>query len=292
LAPRPQIACEIAADRVLAGRAADTASVVESCASQELSPGSVVPDMMEANVKQQDAAARALKSTLEAVGGRSHDVIAILPDAAARVAWLDFDTLPSNREEAEGVVRFRLRKSLPFNIDEAKVSYHAHVANNSVRVVAAVALTRVVEEYENLFRELGYNPGVVMPSMLAALAAAGANKPTLVVKVDANSTGIAILDQQQLLLIRTLENPRGIRITGEQLAEDVYPSVVFFEDTYHLNIQQIFISGLPEIAAAETALRAQTGAEVRDLVASSQLSGSLGSVPKWRMAGVVGALLG
>ena len=292
MAPRPQIACEIAADRVLAGRAADTASVVESCASQELSPGSVVPDMMEANVKQQDAAARALKSTLEAVGGRSHDVIAILPDAAARVAWLDFDTLPSNREEAEGVVRFRLRKSLPFNIDEAKVSYHAHVANNSVRVVAAVALTRVVEEYENLFRELGYNPGVVMPSMLAALAAAGANKPTLVVKVDANSTGIAILDQQQLLLIRTLENPRGIRITGEQLAEDVYPSVVFFEDTYHLNIQQIFISGLPEIAAAETALRAQTGAEVRDLVASSQLSGSLGSVPKWRMAGVVGALLG
>lgn len=292
MASRPQIACEIAADRVLAGRAADTAAVVESCASQELSPGSVVPDMMEANVKQRDAAVRALKSTLEAVGGRTHDVIAVLPDAAARVAWLDFDTLPSNREEAEGVVRFRLRKSLPFSIDEAKVSYHAHVANNSVRVVAAVALTRVVEEYENLFRELGYNPGVVLPSMLAALAAAGADKPTLVVKVDANSTGIAILDQQQLLLIRTLENPRGIRITGEQLAEDVYPSVVFFEDTYHLNIQQIFISGLPEIAAAEAALRAQTGAEVRDLVASSQLAGSLGSVPKWRMAGVVGALLG
>jgi type IV pilus assembly protein PilM len=292
LLARPQIACEIAADRILAGRASETASVVEACASNELSAGSVVPDMMEPNLKQRDATFRALQSTLEAVGGRSRDLIAVLPDAAARVAWLDFDTLPANREEAEGVVRFRLRKSLPFNIDEAKVSYHAQTANGGVRVVAAVALTRVIEEYENLFRELGYNPGVVVPSMLAALAAANTDKPTLVVKVDANSTGIAILDQQQLLLIRTLENPRGLAITGDQLAEDVYPSVVFFEDTYHLNIQQIFVAGLPETTAAESALRAQTGAEVRELVASSQLAGTLGTVPRSRMAGVVGALLG
>jgi type IV pilus assembly protein PilM len=291
-ASRPKIACEIAADRVLAARVADSAPVVEACASKELSPGSVVPDMMEANLKQRDATLRSLQGTLEAVGGRSRDVIAVLPDAAARVAWLDFDTLPSNREEAEGVVRFRLKKSLPFNIDEAKVSYHSQVTGSGVRVVAAVALSRVIEEYESLFRELGYSPGIVVPSMLAALAAANADKPTLVVKVDANSTGVAILDQQQLLLIRTLENPRGIRITGEQLAEDVYPSVVFFEDTYHLNIQQIFVSGLPETAAAEAALRAQTGAEVQELVESSQFSGGLGSVPKWRMAGVVGALLG
>lgn len=289
---RPKIACEIAADRVLAGRAAETAAVVESCASSELAPGVVVPDMMEANLKQRDAISRALRSALDSVGGRSRDIIAVLPDAAARVAWLDFDTLPAGREEAEGVVRFRLRKSLPFNIDEAKVSYHAQTANGSVRVVAAVALTRVIEEYENLFRELGYNPGVVMPSMLAALAAANTDRPTLVVKVDANSTGIAILDQQQLLLIRTLENPRGLAITGDQLAEDVYPSVVFFEDTYHMNIQQIFVAGLPDAAAAEAALRAQTGADVQELVASSQLGSGLGNVPKSRMAGVVGALLG
>lgn len=248
--------------------------------------------MMEANLKQRDAVSRALQGSLESVGGRTRDVIAILPDASSRVAWLDFDTLPSNHEEAEGVVRFRLKKSLPFNIDEAKVSYHAHTANGGVRVVAAVALTSVIQEYESLFRELGYNPGVVLPSMLAALGAVNADRPTLIVKVDANTTGVAILDQQQLLLIRTLENPRGIAITGEQLAEDIYPSVVFFEDTYHLNIQQIFVAGLPETGGAAPALRAQTGAEVQELVASSQLSGSLGTVPKWRMAGVVGALLG
>ena len=104
------------------------------------------------------------------------------------------------------MVRFRLKKSLPFDVDKAKVSYHAQPASGTVRVVAAVALNSVVEEYESVFADAGYNPGVVLPSMLAALGAAKADRPTLVVKVDARTISIAILDQQQLLLFRTLEN--------------------------------------------------------------------------------------
>jgi hypothetical protein len=93
-------------------------------------------------------------------------------------------------------------------------------------------------------------------------------------------------------LFRTLENARGVTITGEQLAEEVYPSVVFFQDTYHLNIERIFVAGLPESSGTAAALRAQTGAEVQELVGSSQLGASTGgSVPRWRMAGVVGALV-
>jgi len=85
-----------------------------------------------------------------------------------------------------------------------------------------------LEEYETAFRDAGYIPGVVVPSMIAAMGAAQASRPTLVVKVDARSTSIAIMDQEALLLFRTLENMRGVTITGEQLAEDVYPSVVCF----------------------------------------------------------------
>ena len=52
-------------------------------------------------------------------------MIAIVPDAAVRVMLVEFDTLPSDQDEALGVVRFRLKKSLPFDVDKAKVSYHA-----------------------------------------------------------------------------------------------------------------------------------------------------------------------
>jgi len=288
---KPRLACEIAADRVLAGRVSDNGEMVEMCASRELAPGSVVPDMIEANLRDRNSVYQTIRDTLASVGGRSRDVIAVLPDAAVRVALLDFDALPAKPDEAEAVVRFRLKKSLPFDVDKAKVSYHAQITGSGVRVVAAVALSNVLEDYEAAFRDAGYTPGVVLPSMLAALGAADAEQSTLVVKVDARTTSIAILNKNQLLLFRTLENSRGVTITGEQLAEEVYPSIVFFQDTYNLNIERIFVAGLPESGGAAPALQAQTGAEVRDLVSSSQLGMSTVPIPRWRMAGVVGALV-
>jgi type IV pilus assembly protein PilM len=288
---RPPLACEIAADRVLAGRASDAGRLVDVCSAHELAPGMVLPDLTESNLRDGAAVRKAIESALGALGGRSHDIIAILPDTTVRVVLLDFETLPSDAAEAEAVVRFRLKKSLPFNVDEARVSYHAQITGGNVRAVAAVVLNSVLEEYESAFRDVGYSPGVVMPSMLAALGAADAERPTLVVKVDARTISIAIMDQDQLLLFRTLENVRGITISGEQLAEEVYPSVVFFQDTYNLNIERIYVAGLPESGGAAPALKAQTGAQVDELVAASQIGTTTGTVPRWRMAGVVGALI-
>src|SRR5947208_171931 len=210
---RPKLACEIAADRVIAGRAADSGQVLELCSTRELAPGCLVPDLTENNLRQRTEIVNALQDALGNVGTRSRDVIAVLPDAAVRVVLLDFETLPDNREEAESVVRFRLRKSLPFDVDKAKVSYHAQSASGATRVVAAVALNSVIEDYESAFREAGFAPGLVMPSMLAALGGASADRATLVVKVDARTISIAILDQKQLLLFRTLENARGVTIS-------------------------------------------------------------------------------
>lgn len=289
---KPKLACEISADRVLAGRVVENGSGLEACAAQELAPGSVIPDLVESNLRQRAAVRDGIGTALGGVAGRSHDVIAIVPDATVRVMLVEFDTLPSDHEEALGVVRFRLKKSLPFDVDKAKVSYHAQKVDNEVRVVAAVALGSVIEDYEAAFHDAGFNPGVVLPSTLAALGAADGKRPTMVIKVDAHTTSIAILNQDQLQLFRTLENSRGITISGEQLAEEVYPSIVFFQDTYHLNIEQIYVAGLPESGGATPALRAATGAEVQELISSAQLGTTAGGpVPKWRMAGVVGALI-
>jgi type IV pilus assembly protein PilM len=292
LSGRPKLACEISADRVFAGRLSDKGHALDSYSGKELPLGSVLPDLIENNLRQRNDVVAAIREALGDVGGRSRDVVAIVPDASVRVVLLDFDSLPANRQEADSVVRFRLKKSLPFDVEKAKVSYHAQTSGQGLRLVAAVALASVVEDYEAAFRDAGYSPGVVLPSMLAALGAADASRPTLVVKVDARTTSLAILDSGQLLLFRTLENARGVAISGEQLAEEVYPSIVFFQDTYHLNLEKIAVAGVPESSGAAQALKAQTGAEVQELVSSTQLGSSAGDiVPRYRMAGVVGALV-
>ena len=118
---RPVLACEIAADRVLAGRASDHGRMVETSAARELAPGTVVPDLTETNLRDGAALRQAIESALGSVGARSRDVIAVLPDTAVRVVLLDFQTLPAKPDEAEAVVRFRLKKSLPFDLDEARI---------------------------------------------------------------------------------------------------------------------------------------------------------------------------
>ncbi|MGE5206806.1 MAG: type IV pilus biogenesis protein PilM [Chlamydiota bacterium] len=283
---RPQVACEISADAVVAGRARPQGDGLETYTVRDLPEGTVSPDLTEANVLRGDALRDAVKAALDEVAGRARDVITILPDAAVRVALLDFETLPEKHEEAEAVVRFRLKKSLPFDVDKARVSYQVQPGGSSkeMKVIAAVALAGVLDEYEAAFRDSGYAPGVVLPSMLAALGAVDAARPTLVVKVDPFTTSIAILEKQQLLLFRTLENARGLSITGEQLAEDVYPSVVFFQDTYKLDVERVFVAGLPDSAVALQSLHAQTGVEVQELAGTEPAPGS-------QLAGVTGALL-
>jgi len=66
---------------------------------------------------------------------------------------------------------------------------------------------------------------------------------------------------------------------------------VFFQDNYNTSIEEIFVAGVSDLADAAPALHSQTGAEVKELVRASQLGLGGGSIPKWRMAGVVGALL-
>jgi type IV pilus assembly protein PilM len=286
---RPRMACEISVDRIVAGRAAERGDTLDVYTSRELPEGSLAPDLTEANVLRREVLRDTIADALQSIGERSRDVIAVLPDSSARVVLLDFETLPAKPQEAEGVVRFRLKKSLPFDVEHAKVSYQAHVSGKGVRVIAAVALTSVIQEYESAFRDAGYNPGVMLPSMLAALGAVDADKPTMVVKVDAFTTSIALMDGSQLLLFRTLENSRGLNLTGEQLAEEVYPSVVFFQDTYHMNIERILVAGLPD-SESFNVLQNQTGIAVEELVSARRVANVNGNLPRWRLAGVLGAL--
>lgn len=285
----PHVACEIFADAVVAARASHGAQL-DVYTAKDLPDGAVAPDLTQANVLRGDSLRYAVKSALEEVAGRSRDVVVIIPDATVRVALLDFESLPEKREEAEAVVRFRLKKSLPFEVEKARVSYQVQPGSSGkeLKVIAAVGLASVLDEYEAAFRDSGYAPGVLLPSMLAALGAVDAARPTLVVKVDPFTTSIAILVRQQLLLFRTLENARGLNISGEQLAEDVYPSVVFFQDTYKLDVERVFVAGLRNGETALQGLQAQTGVEVQELAGAGQLSGA-GSASQ--LAGVTGALL-
>ncbi len=136
------------------------------------------------------------------------------------------------------------------------------------RVVAAVTPRTVLEEYESLVREAGYNPGAVLPSMIAALGAVDASRPTMVIKVERGTTTFAIVDQNQLLLYRSLENG-GSAVTGEALVDDVNTSLVYFEDRYAVGVDRVLVVGVESAQELQLALTATASIRVEELVSSS-----------------------
>jgi type IV pilus assembly protein PilM len=292
-AARPRLACEITTKRVIAGRAADRATALEVFAARELNDGSVVPNLEGNNIHDAAAIRSAISGALAPLSGRWRDVIAVLPDAAVRVLLVEFEALPAKAEERDSVIRFRLKKSLPFDVEQAALSCDIKRANGSVQVVAAVCPRDVLNEYESAFRDAGYAPGIVLPSSLASLGLVDAELPTLLLKVDAANVTVAAVVKQELRLMRTLDNPHGANVAAAELAETVLPSIVFFEDTFGARIERIFVTGLFSLEEIGPMLHQHTGAQVEQLApkltSGSNLSGR--DFEPSMMAGVAGALL-
>ena len=287
--PRPRVACEVSMERVVAARAGDKQSPLESATAQALPAGALVPGLQQANLAARPAVVDALRDALGIVAGRTRDVVLVIPDATTRIMLLDFDTLPDKLDDAEGVVRFRLKKSLPFDIDQSAVSFDRQPADKGIRVIAAVTPRTVIEEYESAVREAGYNPGTVIPSMIAALGAVDATAPAMVIKVESGTTSFAIVDQNQLLLYRALENG-GSAVTGESLIDDVNTSLVYFEDRYQVAVDRLLVSGVQSGQALQEAF-SDRSIRVEELVSSSLAGAAASNVSRSALAGVAGALV-
>src|SRR5258707_4782512 len=90
---KPKLACEISADRVLAGRLGEDGRSLEACAARELAPGCVVPDLVEGNLRPHDAVKSAVESTLDNVAGRTHMMIVVAPVPAVLAVSLALVTM-------------------------------------------------------------------------------------------------------------------------------------------------------------------------------------------------------
>src|SRR5579872_7299079 len=135
---RPLLACEIGEERVIAARGARTGGALEAHSVRRLATGVLAPGLMEANIPRREALGDVLRSALNDVAGKNRHVIAILPDTAVRVILLDFDSLPDDVNEAMNMIRFRVRKTVPFNVDDSAVSFDVQPNGRAWRVIAAL----------------------------------------------------------------------------------------------------------------------------------------------------------
>jgi type IV pilus assembly protein PilM len=288
---RPGVACEIAPEGVIAARQSGTDQTVMAFAP--LASGVLQPGLAAANFADQAVVVAALRQAVDEVALREKQLTLVVPDAAVRVLILDFDSLPSRAQEAMPIVRFRLRKLAPFEVDDAAVSYQIMRQDpDQMRVLVTVMPAEIRAEYEGAVRAAGYKPGVILPSMLASLAALRSSDAALVVNRNGLSLTTAITNGDELLLHRTLELPAGAEAQRAEVAQAVSVASAYFEDTMHATPSVLYYSGPGGAEAFVATLGAETEdglRMVRDLVSTST-TGAVSAMPKGLTAGVTGAL--
>jgi type IV pilus assembly protein PilM len=267
LGTRPRLAVEVRAEGVVAARAEDATALLTAVTRGELADGALAPGLKAGNVLDRAAVVAAVRKALDGVVGpaRGRDVTVVIPDAAVRVLLLEFDELPSKAVEALPVVRFRLKKLLPFDVDEAVVSYQVMAsAKGSVQVVAVAVPKGVLDEYEGLVTAAGYLPGAVLPSTLAALAGLDeAEAAALVVNAGPNGVTTAIVKGGILLLHRSVD------MAGETVVEAAGVSLVDRESSAQEWARQEAVGY--DRFEAEAAMQTQVleKAEMREMAATA-----------------------
>jgi Tfp pilus assembly PilM family ATPase len=233
----PTVALEIAAHQASAASIEyrSGTAVVSTHATELMPPGALVPSLTAANVHNRQAVIDVIGRVLERTG-RPRRIGLIVPDLVAKVSFVRFEQPPARAADLEQLVRWQVRKTAPFAVDEAQVSFVPGLrAPDGQEFVVSLARRAIVEEYESICAEAGAYAGVVdlatfnvINAVLASappVAASGADSDWLLVNIAPDYASIAILRGKHLIFFRN-------RVADEEgtLPDLVHQAAMYYED--------------------------------------------------------------
>jgi type IV pilus assembly protein PilM len=266
--PLPSLGCEISQSGISIARWSGDARL-ETAAWKPLPAGVVEASPLRENIPQPDEVRKAFAEALASLGisntaessRRPTEVVLVIPDQAARLFVLNFDTFPQKSAEGLPLVKWRLKKSVPFDVETAAISYFVQRSGAEQQVVAVVTPQWIIRKYEAIPESFGLRPRRVILSTLASLGLAGevtAGLPpdgrvgVLVAKYSPPWFTTAVLQGGALRLFRTVGLSAGENgsLSPAEVLAAIYPSVVYFQDSFQGMIARGYLSGLGESTAS------------------------------------------
>ncbi|HYS24509.1 MAG TPA: pilus assembly protein PilM [Vicinamibacterales bacterium] len=258
--PPPDAAIEIAADRVAVAVVGERSGglVVQSYASEALPAGAVVPSLTASNVHNRAAVVSALRAALDRAGARPRRVALVIPDLAAKVSLVRFDTVPARREDLDQFVRWQVKKASPFPIEEALVTYSPGVrgSGGAAEFLVVAARRDAIAEYEAVCDELKIYAGLVDLATLSVvnLFLGGPEVPSgdwLLVHLRPDYTSIVIMRGEHVIFFRN--RPEGDEAS---MADLVHQTAMYYQDRLSgQRFSRVLLGGSGRVTGLEEARR-------------------------------------
>jgi type IV pilus assembly protein PilM len=231
----PDVAIEIDASHVAAVRLAWRGEVasIAGYGTELLGAGLVTPGLAAANITDVAEVGRTISQVLSRLGsGRIRRAALVIPDTVAKVSLIRFDTVPPRAADLQELVRWQIRKSAPFPLEQATVSYTpgSLPAEGGQEFVVTVARTDIIEQYEQACERAGVYAGLVDLSTFSIINSvlAGNDAPAgdwLFVHAATSYTTLTVLRGGNLIFFRNrAEDAEGT------LADVVHQTAMYYED--------------------------------------------------------------
>lgn len=258
----PAVAVEIAADRVSVVSVDHGSNpTVTAYAVERLPAGAIAPSLNARNIQEMNGAADALRRAMERSALGAGRIALVVPDAIARVSLVPFESVPERPGELEQLIRWQVRKSVPFPIDGAQVSWQRGAGNE---FIVSVARRDIVEEYEGLCGQLGLEPGIVdlatFNQINAVLASGSTEGDWMLVHLTPHDASIAVVRGDQLIFFRNKATA-----ADEPVEDLVHQTAMYHEDRLGGGpFSRIIVSGLSSSPTADVrrSLEARLGVAI------------------------------
>jgi type IV pilus assembly protein PilM len=229
--PRPLWACEFTAQHIIVAGVDSSRKRIAGSVKASVPGDTLCGSLSERNLMNSEAALEITRNALKEAGARGFEVSVVIPDDSSRIAFLTADNLTGTAQDREAFVRWKLKKSVPFDVDAAQIAYQVlgpHVASEGkgVDIVVALSPRSIVQEYEELLERLDLHAGYVVPSTLATMnlypSTGFAQQDVLLVKIAPESITTTVFQN---------DRPRFYRRVGRIPVYDaVYPTMMYYQD--------------------------------------------------------------
>jgi len=256
--PPPAVAVDITPRHVAA---------VEVCGSREggfrvtrygvepLPPGVVVPSLNASNVARPADLAQALTRVWDRLGHRPKRVALVIPDGVAKVSFVRFQQVPARASDLDELIRFQIKKSAPFRIEESQISYSkGRQTTDGQEFVVVQARRDLVGEYESACQASGATAGMVGLATFNVANAVMAGDPALrgdwlLVHVTPGGAALAIHRGREVAFFRH----RGGEMDGS-LGDLVHQTAMFYQDRLGgSGFSRVLVAGGAEADGPQTA---------------------------------------
>ncbi|GFE61612.1 type IV pilus biogenesis protein PilM [Geobacter sp. AOG2] len=133
---------------------------LERAVHTPLPTGAVRSSLREPNILDLQAFVESFQNAHNLLLHRSKRLSLTLPDSVGRIILLDMEGRFKNRTEGLDMIRWKLKKNIPFDVSDTHLDYQLLKIreNGDMALLVALASRTVIEQYENALTSAGFTP--------------------------------------------------------------------------------------------------------------------------------------